>query len=72
MANMISGIISITIGAVLMAQVFIATIKGRNGSCTGNGTVDCWTTSEIALYGLLSLLGIVGILYGVLSVFGLA
>lgn len=64
MANMITGIISITIGAVILASVFMTTIKGTN--TTG------WATSEIAMWGLLTLIGIVGLLYGVLSVFGLA
>lgn len=64
MANLITGIISITIGAVILASVFINTIKTTN--TTG------FTTSELAMWGLLSLIGIVGLLYGVLSVFGLA
>lgn len=64
MANMITGIISITIGAVILSSVFIYTIK--NTSTSG------WTSSEVAMWGLLTLIGIVGLLYGVLSVFGLA
>lgn len=64
MANMITGIISITIGAVILASVFIYTIK--NTSTSG------WASSEIAMWGLLSLIGIVGLVYGVLNVFGLA
>ena len=64
MANMISGIISITVGAVILASVFIASIKDTNTST--------WDSSEIAMWGLLSLIGIVGLLYGVLNVFGLA
>ena len=64
MANMITGIISITIGAVILSSVFIATIKGQNTST--------FTSSELAMWGLLSLIGIVGLLYGVLNVFGLA
>ncbi len=64
MPNMISGIISITVGAVILASVFIYTIK--NTSTAG------WDASEIAMWGLLSLIGIVGLLYGVLNVFGLA
>ena len=64
MANMITGIISITIGAVILASVFINTIKAQN--LTG------WTASEIAMWSLLTLVGVVGLLYGVLAVFGLA
>ena len=64
MANMITGIISITIGAVILSSVFIGTIKGTNTSG--------FTTAEVAMWGLLTLIGIVGLLYGVLNVFGLA
>jgi hypothetical protein len=64
MANMITGIISITIGAVILSSVFISTIKNTNTSA--------FTTSELAMWGLLTLIGIVGLLYGVLNVFGLA
>lgn len=64
MANMITGIISITIGAVILSSVFIGTIKGTNTSE--------FTTAEVAMWGLLTLIGIVGLLYGVLNVFGLA
>ena len=64
MANFITGIISITISAVILASVFISTIKGTNTST--------FTTSEVAMWGLLTLIAIVGLLYGVLNVFGLA
>ena len=64
MASFIGGIINITIGAVVLAAVFISTIKTTNTST--------WSASEVAMWGLLSLVGIVGLLYGVLQVFGLA
>lgn len=63
MANFITGIISLTIGVVILANVFIKTIKETNTSG--------WTSSEIAMWGLVSLIGIAGIIYGVMSVFGL-
>jgi len=63
MANFIMGIISLTIGVVILANVFITTVK--------NQTTTDWTTAEIALWGLLTLVSIAGILYGVLNVFGL-
>ena len=72
---MITGIISITIGAVMLASVFISSIKGYNRSLACYSPGNCttaWTTGEIAMWGLLTLVGIVGLLYGVLSVFGLA
>lgn len=64
MANFISGIISLSISAVILASVFIFTIK--------NTSTDGWTSSEITMWGLLSLIAIVGMLYGVLNVFGIA
>jgi len=64
MANFLMGLISLTIGVVVLANVFIATVK--NTSTTG------WTNAEIAMWGLLTLVAIVGIVYGVLNVFGLS
>ena len=76
MANMITGIISISISAVILASVFMATIKGTNTTTCVNLSSGCtaenWNAAEIAMWGLLSLIGIVGLLYGVLNVFGLA
>lgn len=63
MANFIAGIISLTIGVVVLAEVFIATVKGTNTST--------WSTAEIALWGLVSLIGIAGMIYGVMNVFGM-
>ena len=64
MANFITGIISLTIGVVILANVFIATVKDTN--------TTTWESSEIAMWGLLTLVAIVGIVYGVLNVFGLS
>lgn len=58
------GIISLTIGVVILSNVFITTVKGTN--TTG------WASAETALWGLLTIAGIAGIVYGTLSVFGLA
>jgi hypothetical protein len=63
MANFIAGILSLTIGVVVLANVFITTVKGAN--TTG------WTSAEISLWGLLTLVGSAGIVYGVMSVFGI-
>ena len=54
MANFISGIISLTIGVVVLANVFITTVKTQNTST--------FSTAEVALWGLLSLIGIAGII----------
>jgi hypothetical protein len=62
--NFIGGIINITIGAVILASVFITTVKATN--------TTSWTTAEVSMWGLLTLVGIIGLVYGVLQVFGLA
>jgi len=65
MANgLVSGIISITLGVIMLANVFIPTVKGTN--------TDAFTTGELALWGVLTIGGIIGIVYGVFAVFGLA
>lgn len=60
--GLIGGIIGITVGAVLLANVFITQIKSVNTSE--------WDSGEVALWGVLSLVGIVGLVMGVLQVFG--
>jgi len=75
MANMITGIISLSVGAVLLSTVFMTTIKNTNTTylCGIHGNETCsWAVSELAMWGLLGLIGTVGLVYGVLSVFGLA
>jgi hypothetical protein len=62
MANMLSGIIFLAIGVIVLANVFISTVKGTN--TTG------WTTGETALWGVLTIAGIAGLVLGVLNVFG--
>lgn len=63
MSNFISGIISLSISVVVLANVFIFTVK--NTSTIG------WSSSEVAMWGLLTLVGIVGLVYGVMAVFGI-
>lgn len=63
MASLVGGIISLTIGAILVSSVFMATIKSTNTSG--------WDTGEIALWGVLGLIGIAGLLYGTANVFGM-
>jgi hypothetical protein len=62
MANMLSGIIFLAIGVIVLANVFVSTVKGTN--TTG------WTTGETALWGVLTIAGIAGLVLGVLNVFG--
>lgn len=63
MVNFIGGIVNVSIGAIMVANVFIATIKSTN--TTG------WTSSEISLWGVLTLAGIVGLVVGTLQLFGI-
>ncbi len=64
MSNFMMGIISLSIGVVVLSSVFITTVKGTNTSG--------WSSAETALWGLLTISGIAGIVYGTLNVFGLA
>lgn len=83
MANFLMGIISLTIGVVIVANVFIQTVKNTNTgdlntsplydcSILANCTAPAWTAAEVALWGLLAIAGIAGMVYGVLNVFGLS
>jgi hypothetical protein len=65
MANpFITGIISITLGVIMLANVFMPVVKGTNTAG--------YTTAEVALWSVLGLGGVIGLVYGVFAVFGLA
>jgi len=64
MANFIMGIISLSISVVVLANVFIFTVK--NTATTG------WSASEVTMWGLLTLISVVGLVFGVMQVFGIA
>jgi len=61
---MVRGIVFITLGVIMLANVFIPTVKDTNTSK--------FTPSESSLWGVLTLAGIIGIVFGVFSIFGLA
>lgn len=63
MASFFAGILNLTLGVVILSGVFITTVKDTNTST--------WTDSEVALWGLITLAGIAGLVYGVMQVFGL-
>ena len=64
MANSLtSGIISLTLGVIMIVNVFMPQVKGANTSE--------FTAAELAMWGVLGLGGIIGIVYGVFGVFGL-
>lgn len=48
----------------MLANVFIPVVKGVD--------TDNWTSGEVALWGVVALGGIIGIVYGTFVVFGLA
>jgi len=65
MANpMVQGIISITLGVIMLANVFVPVVKDTNTSE--------FTTAELALWAVLTLGGIIGLVYGTFAIFGLA
>lgn len=63
MANYIGGIIGISLGAIVLANVYMSTIVGTN--------TTTWSASEIALWGVMGLVGIIGLMYGALNLFGI-
>lgn len=63
MANFVSGIISLTLGVIMLSSVFIPQVKGTNTST--------WDASEVTLWSVVSLAGIIGIVYGAFAIFGL-
>lgn len=81
MANFVMGIISLSVSVVILANLFIFSVKntslchpgslGQNcNGTTGYGTP--WSAAEVSLWGLLALMSIVGMVFGVMQVFGLA
>jgi hypothetical protein len=65
MANpLVTGIISITLGVIMLANVFIPVVKGVNTST--------WSAGEVALWTVVGLGGIIGIVYGTFLTFGVA
>lgn len=65
MANpFVQGIIGITLGVIMLANVFLPVVKGTN-------TSD-FTAAELSLWAVLGLGGIISLVYGVFAVFGLA
>jgi hypothetical protein len=63
MANLFAGILSVVISVVLITGVVIPTVKGAN--TTG------WTTTETTTYSIVTLVSILGLVYGVANIFGL-
>lgn len=66
MANFIGGIISLALGIIVLTNVYLNIVHTTNTS-----TALGWTSAEIALWGVMGLLGIIGLMFGVLNVFGI-
>jgi hypothetical protein len=64
MASLISGLVQLSLGVVVLSGVYITTVKTTNTST--------WTSSEVTMWGLLTLAGIIGMVNGVLNLFGIA
>lgn len=63
MANFVAGVISLTLGVIMVSAVLFPTVKGVN--------TDAWTTGETTLWGVVTLGAIIGIVYGSFAIFGL-
>lgn len=62
MANIVGSIVGLSLGVIMFANVLMPTIKDTNTSA--------WSASEIAMWGVAGLGGVVGIVYGILAAFG--
>jgi hypothetical protein len=60
----VKGIIGLAISVVVFANVYMFVLK--------NTSTTTWNATEVAVWGLLSLIGILGLVFGVANVFGLA
>jgi hypothetical protein len=63
MNNLFGGVISLVLSVILITAVLVPTIKNANTSG--------WSTSEIAIFGLCSIMALAGLAYGIGAVFGL-
>lgn len=62
MVNFIGGVISLTLAIIMVAQVLFPQVK--------NTDTSQWSTSEVALFGVITLVTLAGIVYGAGSLFG--
>jgi hypothetical protein len=63
MASFVGGIIALTLGVVLVANLFMPTVHGTNTST--------WSTGEVAMWAVVGLAAVIGIVYGAFNIFGL-
>ena len=63
LGNAIFAIISLTIVVIVLSSVFIPQVKLTN--------TTSWSTGEVALWGVVTLVAIAGFVYNVAAAFGL-
>jgi len=63
MASMLSGVLSLVLSVILITEVVIPTVKNANTSS--------FSTAELAVYGLITLIAVFGLVYGTGAIFGL-
>ena len=63
LGNAIFAIISLTIVVIVLSSVFIPQVKATN--------TTTWSTGEVALWGVVTLVAIAGFVYNVAAAFGL-
>lgn len=59
---MISGVLSVVLSVILITEVVIPTVKTAN--------TTAFSTAELAIWSLITLIAIFGLVYGVGAVFG--
>lgn len=62
MASLIGGIIGLTVTVILVTTVLIPTVIDTNTST--------WDTQTVAIYSIVSLVAVAGLVYGVGNFFG--
>ena len=72
MASFIGGIVNVAIGAIVLNAVYLNTVHNVNNTNSTTGLpINGWSSSEVSLWNVLGLAGIIGLLVGVLQLFGI-
>ena len=62
MANMLGGVLSLVLSVILITEVVVPTVKNAN--------TTSFSAAETAVYGLITLIAIFGLVYGTGAIFG--
>lgn len=77
MADFMRAALGIAIAMILIANVVISIAKSTNqtytcGANASGATLNCgWSATEVTLWGLISLVAIMSLIYGVANAFGM-